>query len=209
MSISRKKNQLIRSSEKAPLPISTLHIPGKKVYVVNSPHLIQAVQKQPKALSFRPIEAKLSGAVCGLSQKARDLIMKNVNGTDGNWGISAELYPLFKESLKPGKGLNALNNVMIRVVGDALDSLAERRHFATNEVLALVSMFFSRFEIEPTKGTWKIPKTDNTRVQTVIMEPDDDIEVSIFTRGIPEGVKWKFGLRDSTSFLAMANEDKL
>ncbi|CAG8952965.1 hypothetical protein HYFRA_00007681 [Hymenoscyphus fraxineus] len=467
----RSFNYYVDLNEKAPLSISTLHIPGQKVYVVNSPQLIQTVQKQPKVLSLRPIEAKISGAVCGLSQKARDLMMKNVKGTDDNWGISADMYPLFEELLKPGEGLDALNNVMIRVVGDALDSLAESmtaksekktmslnawcreviseattdslygpanpfrepriqeafwefekhfmfillgfmrslfarkglaardkvaqsfydyfkpeghkrgsslpqqhfdlytrhdtdvidiarlevgmgiafldntapatfwlltflysnpefleevrkeldcvvqistdsegqvmrnldittvstncphltsafqetlrlvsmgtasrmkdamvqmpsrvvhvstdiwgsdaadfnpyrffkgsvsknpsgkrppgiafrafgggatscpgRHFATNEVLALVSMFVSRFEIEPTKGIWKIPRTDNTRVQTVIMEPDDDIEVSIFARGNLEVVKWKFGLQDSTSFLAMANEDKL
>lgn len=51
--------------------------------------------------------------------------MKNVNGTDGNWGISAELYPIFKEALKPGGGLDGLNRVMIYVVAEALDSLGK------------------------------------------------------------------------------------
>lgn len=52
-------------------------------------------------------------------------MIKNVNGTDGNWGISAELYPIFMEALKPGGGLDGLNRVMIQAVAEALDSLDE------------------------------------------------------------------------------------
>ncbi|PQE14176.1 cytochrome P450 protein [Rutstroemia sp. NJR-2017a BVV2] len=87
-------------------------------------------------------------------------------------------------------------------------TLCPGRHFATNEILAIVSMFVMRFDMKPVSGQWKLPKTDNTNVATVIMEPDTDIEVIASARKGFEDGKWAFSLRDSEMILAVVDEDR-
>lgn len=53
-------------------------------------------------------------------------------------------------------------------------------HFATNEVLAVVALFISRFEMKPVDGRWELPTTVKTNA-AVMMEPDNDVEVEITT----------------------------
>ena len=60
-------------------------MPGAKMYIVTSPELIQAVQKQPKTLAFPPIEAKFAHQICGTSAETHEILMKNVNGDEGDW----------------------------------------------------------------------------------------------------------------------------
>lgn len=81
------------------------------------------------------------------------------------------------------------------------------RHFATNEVLAVVAAFIARLDMKPTKGEWKLPTTQNTNVAPVVMEPDDDIEVEIKTREGLEGTKWTISLNNSDRIFAMVTED--
>lgn len=124
------------------------------------------------------------------------------------WGSDAadfDPYRFTKDSIPTTSNGKRPPRTAFRAFGGGT-TLCPGRHFATNEILVLVSMFVMRFEMKPTKGGWKQPKTDNTRVATVIMEPDEDIEVDIYAREGLEGVKWVFGLKDSTSFLAMAAE---
>lgn len=127
------------------------------------------------------------------------------------WGSDAadfDPYRFTKESIPTTSNGKRPPRTAFRAFGGGT-TLCPGRHFATNEILALVSMFVMRFEMKPAKGGWKQPKTDSTRVATVIMEPDEDIEVDISPRVGLEGGKWVFGLKDSTSFLALAAEDQM
>ncbi|KAL2038132.1 hypothetical protein N7G274_009079 [Stereocaulon virgatum] len=58
-----------------------------KKYIVTTPGLVQAIQKQPKVLAFSPIEAKVAIQVCGSSKDAHKILMNNVNGDEGDWRI--------------------------------------------------------------------------------------------------------------------------
>ena len=87
-------------------------------------------------------------------------------------------------------------------------TLCPGRHFATTEVLAVVTMFITRYDMVPTAGEWSMPKTDNTNVATVIMEPDTDIEVEVSARKGFEDGRWAFGLRDSRKIFAVVAEDR-
>lgn len=97
-------------------------------------------------------------------------------------------------------------NTCFRAFGGG-KTLCPGRHFATNEVLAVVAMFIARLDMEPVGGEWKHPTTVNTNVAAVIMEPDNDIEVEIKTREGFEGVKWEVGLHSSEKVLALVTED--
>ena len=81
------------------------------------------------------------------------------------------------------------------------------RHFATAEILAVVTMFVMRYDMLPTTGEWTLPKTDNTNVAATVMEPDNDVEVEVSTREGFESGRWAFGLRDSEMIFALVAED--
>lgn len=88
-------------------------------------------------------------------------------------------------------------------------TLCPGRHFATNEILAVVAVFIARLDMEPVDGDWKQPTTLNSNVASVVMTPDDDIRVEIKTRPGFEGVKWVLKLDQSDKIFAMVTEDGL
>lgn len=87
-------------------------------------------------------------------------------------------------------------------------TLCPGRHFATNEVLAVVSMFIMRYDMVPVEGEWSLPTTNNTNVAAVVMEPDTDVEVEVFTRKGFEDGRWIYDLKDSESVFAIVAEDR-
>ncbi|KAI1121373.1 cytochrome P450 [Nemania abortiva] len=83
------------------------------------------------------------------------------------------------------------------------------RHFATNEIVAVVAVSIVRFDLEPMKtgGSWELPTTMNTNVAAVVMQPDSDVEVEVKTRQGFEDAKWTINLRESENIFAMVAED--
>lgn len=106
----------------------------------------------------------------------------------------------------PEEKKNRPRDVCFRAFGGG-KTLCPGRHFATNEILAVVALFIARLDMKPAAGEWKLPTTANTNVAAVVMEPDDDIEVEIKTREGFEGVKWVIRLDDSEKIFAMVTED--
>jgi hypothetical protein len=111
------------SSDKYQLPIYTLHLPGSRLYVVNSASLIPAVQKNIKTLSFAPIEAMGAKNVCGTSKVANDILDTNLNGDDGPISYSVTHYPAVRKPLSAGAGLDAMNRVMAEKVAASIDGM--------------------------------------------------------------------------------------
>lgn len=86
-------------------------------------------------------------------------------------------------------------------------TLCPGRHFATNQGLAMVSMFIMRYEMTPTKGEWSMPTTINTSLGAGVMQPDTDVEVEVSTRKGFEDGRWEFVLKSAEATVAMAAED--
>ncbi len=99
-------------------------LPGAKIYVVTTPALIQSIQKHPKILAFAPIEAKFSSRVCGSSKEAHGILMKNVAGDEGDWGLSIDSYAAMRAALAPGPDLDEMNRVMFQNIADYVDDLS-------------------------------------------------------------------------------------
>lgn len=93
------------------------------MYIVASLELIQAIQKQPKVLAFPPIEAKFASKVCGSSTEAHNILMQNVNGDEGEWGLSMESYAAMRAALSSGPDLDQMNRVMIQDIATSLEDL--------------------------------------------------------------------------------------
>lgn len=98
-------------------------LPGQKMYVVTKPEIIQTVQKQHKTLAFPPIEAKFASTVCGASLEAQAILAKNVNGDEGDFGLSMDSYAAMRDALRPGTQLDDMNRAMIQEIAKALDLL--------------------------------------------------------------------------------------
>ncbi|KAF2828617.1 hypothetical protein CC86DRAFT_404520 [Ophiobolus disseminans] len=124
--IFRAFRPLALSSNKYQQPIYTLHLPGSRIYVVNSASLIPAVKKQIKVLAFPPIEAAAAKNVCGSSKVANDIIETNLNGDEGPRGYSITHYPAVRLALYPGAGLDAMNRVMAQKVGACIDEMGQK-----------------------------------------------------------------------------------
>ncbi|KAH8651557.1 cytochrome P450 [Tricladium varicosporioides] len=118
-----KFNYYVQLSHQSIAPIFTMAMPGQKMYIVTTPDLIQDIQKRPKTLAFPPIEAKFATTVCGASAEAHNILLKNVNGDEGDWGLSMDSYSAMRAALLPGPGLDEMNRLMIQNVAASLDSL--------------------------------------------------------------------------------------
>ena len=98
-------------------------IPGTKMYIVTTPDLIQTIQKQPKALTFNPVAAKFTAKICGASADAHKVLMKNVDGREGDCGLTLETRASIQATLAPGPVLDEMNRKMIQMVATSLDGL--------------------------------------------------------------------------------------
>jgi cytochrome P450 len=104
---------------------------------------------------------------------------------------------------------NRAKDVCFRAFGGG-KTLCPGRHFATNEVLAVVAVFIARLDMKPVgDGKWEMPTSKNTNVAAVVMEPDVDVEVEITVREGMEGVKWHVRLDGKGDrVFAMVTEDQ-
>lgn len=93
------------------------------MYIVTALELVQAIQKQPKILAFPPIEAKFASKICGSSAQAHDILLKNVNGDAGDWGLSMESYAAMRAALSSGPELDKMNHVMIQNIAVSINNL--------------------------------------------------------------------------------------
>ncbi|KAI9154727.1 Cytochrome P450 monooxygenase nodJ [Paramyrothecium foliicola] len=122
--LSRSKfNYYLNLSNQSGHPIFTMTLPGQKMYIVTRPELIQQVQKLHKILSFPPIEAKFASTICGASPEAQAILAKNVNGDEGDFGLSMESYAAMRDALRPGSDLDDMNRLMIQEIATAIDQL--------------------------------------------------------------------------------------
>ena len=101
-----------------------------------------------------------------------------------------------KSSAPSEKKPFAPNEAAFRAFGGG-KTLCPGRHFATNEVLAIVAMFVARFDMAPVSGEWKLPTTDGTNLANTVMAPDWDPEVQVKSRKGTEESEWTFVMRDA------------
>lgn len=121
------------------------------------------------------------------------------------WGDANEFKP---SRFLPEEKKNRPSDICFRAFGGG-KTLCPGRHFATNEILAVVAVFIARLDMKPVNGEWKHPTALNTNVAAVVMEPDDDVRVEIKTRPGFEGSKWAIELDRSEKIFAMVTEDSV
>lgn len=120
------KEQLLQlsCSAKHPLPIFTLQTLGKKVYVVTSPDLIQAVQKHARVLTFNPFVSFMAPRIFGVGKEVMAILNDNINGERGNWGYLSETATGMHKALAPSESLDRMTRTMLDKLMDFVAPLA-------------------------------------------------------------------------------------
>ena len=86
--------------------------------------LISAVQKQPRLLAFPPVGVKFAMVLAGSSKEANRIAKTNINGEEGDWGLSMDFNKVVYPALSPGPSLGAMNKTMMAKITATLDSLS-------------------------------------------------------------------------------------
>ncbi|KAI1326799.1 cytochrome P450 [Xylariaceae sp. FL0255] len=100
----------------------TLRMPFMRLYVVNSPALVQKVQRQTRKLSFTPILAQMTSSVTGVSA-AGDLAGDPLGAHSFVHGLTNKI----RGGVNPGPKLDALNRSSVEVIAQSLGRLG-RKH---------------------------------------------------------------------------------
>ncbi|MCJ1317028.1 hypothetical protein MMC15_002349 [Xylographa vitiligo] len=108
-------------------------MPAGKAYVVSSPDLALAVQRNPKALSFWYLEALFGKRLAAISSEAGHKIMTNVHGEEDGPSLFWDGITFLTKVLKPGPGLDAMNRVMVQGISKSLDEIRHVITMATTE----------------------------------------------------------------------------
>lgn len=79
-------------------------LPGGRVYIINSPALVLAVQRQPKKLSFWAVEATFAVGLAGLSKYAEKELQDNVTGEEPRPSLFMVEFALFLSFVSGSSG---------------------------------------------------------------------------------------------------------
>ncbi|PVH86030.1 cytochrome P450 [Cadophora sp. DSE1049] len=112
--LTKKYEYYVNLSNKCKLPIYGLAIPGLpggRVYIINSPALVLAVQRQPKKLSFWAVEATFAVGLAGLSKHAEKEIQDNVTGEEPKPSLFMDAMQAMNQGLHPGEALDRMTKV--------------------------------------------------------------------------------------------------
>lgn len=100
-------------------------MPEGRVYVINSPDLVLAVQRQPKKLSFWLIQTSFAAGMAGLSQKAAKAFQENVLGEGSRPSLFGDGMSATQKMLKPCDELIHMTAVSTRKIPTSMDRFEE------------------------------------------------------------------------------------
>lgn len=94
------------------LPIYTLNMLNGKVYVVTSPDLVNAVNRNSKKIAFNPFVAMLGKRITGHDEDTSRIVQHNLNGEHGP-GYVIDVHDRIVASLAPGMDLQQTTKAML------------------------------------------------------------------------------------------------
>jgi len=97
-----------------------------KVYIVTSPDLVSAVNRNSKALAFNPFIAQLGKRITGHDEATSQIVQHNLNGEQGP-GYVIEVHDGLVAALSPGKDLEDMTEAFLGEVSTILDVLESEK----------------------------------------------------------------------------------
>ncbi|KAL9609259.1 MAG: hypothetical protein Q9167_005960 [Letrouitia subvulpina] len=137
---------------KHPLPAFTLQTLSKRTYVVNSPDLISAVQKNPKILSFNPFISFVSPRIFDADERAMAAINENIDGEQGHWGLMPEIGRGMHNTLAPSASLDWMTKTMVTKYMEFVDGLGADKNSMEAPELYLYKWVRKAFTVSSTEA---------------------------------------------------------
>ena len=117
----------MQRSAKCKFPIYTLNMLSGKVYVVTSPALVNAVNRNSKKIAFNPFIAMLGKRITGHDEATSQIVQHNLNGEHGS-GYVIDVHDRIVAALAPGSDLQQTTKAMLSEISiyfEALNTDAE------------------------------------------------------------------------------------
>ena len=95
-----------------------------KVYIVTSPDLVSAVNRNSKVLAFNPFIAQLGKRITGHDEATSRIVQHNLNGENGS-GYVIDVHDNLVVALAPGKNLEEMTEAMLKEAWTYLDKLGD------------------------------------------------------------------------------------
>lgn len=93
-----------------------------KVYIVTSPDLVNAVNRNSKRIAFNPFIAMLGKRITGHDEDTSQIVQHNLNGEHGP-GYVIDVHDSIVASLVPGKDLQQTTNAMLSQLSKYFEAL--------------------------------------------------------------------------------------
>ena len=97
---------------------------NQKMYIVNSPELVVAVQRQTKSLTFEPFVAAILPKLLLVDKDAMEIVKRNLDGNEGGWGLIPDTHRETWPAMAPGPQLDPMIQKMFSTLLPFLDEFA-------------------------------------------------------------------------------------
>ncbi|KIX09960.1 uncharacterized protein Z518_01041 [Rhinocladiella mackenziei CBS 650.93] len=105
-------------------PIYTLPTLSTRQYIVTSPQIAGQLQRQHKDLAFYNIILEVTRRLTNLNQSTMKIVMKNVNGEHGDWGLMPTMHNMINTVLGRGESLKDLTRSQMLIFSEMLNKIA-------------------------------------------------------------------------------------
>ncbi|KAM0302443.1 hypothetical protein HYE67_009949 [Fusarium culmorum] len=164
-------------SAQQPHPIFTIDMSGQKNYIVTSPELVQAVQRNTTSLSFSPAMIPAFRRMMGFDEAGIELIFRDAHTEKGMYG---EIHRVQKASLLPGT--ESLDELCTIIRGKLLTIVNDMPSSQTIDLYAWVQDLYMRTNNSACFGS-KDPFTLNPSLISTFWLWEANIKVLLL--GIP------------------------
>ena len=94
-------------------PIHTLNIFNGKTYVITSPDIVAMVSRNSKSISFNPFISELGIRLTQASDEARQIIERNIDGSEGKDSYVIEIHDRTVAALAPGPEMHRISHMTL------------------------------------------------------------------------------------------------
>lgn len=135
-------------------------MPRGKIYVVDSPNLISAIDRRSKTISFAPYVVQFAKRILNPSQHALDALEEDLLELKGPVGLRPETMKVMHEALAPGDQLRTTTRILLKSIVDLFGSNKAVNHEDDIKLFAWTREIVTRASTDAIYGVEKNPFQD-------------------------------------------------
>ena len=132
-------------------------MPRNKIYVVNSPSLVAAVDRHSKTISFAPYVVEFAKRMLLPSAEGLEALRANLNEEDGEWACRPEALKAMHLALAPGEDLERTTEGFLDSVSCLLESVQTVANQENFQLFSWVKKLVTRASTDTVYGASKNP----------------------------------------------------